>query len=435
MSKIEHIHARQIIDSRGNPTVEVDVLLEDGSFGRAAVPSGASTGEHEAVELRDGDTSAFGGNGVLSAVANVNNVLGPELEGVDAIDQRLVDRLLIDADGSGNKSKLGANAILGCSLAVARAAANSVGLPFYRYLGGVSAHVLPVPMMNVVNGGVHADNNVDIQEFMIVPVGAASFSDALRMGSETFHALRKVLAEKNCATSVGDEGGFAPNLGSNAEAIEVILTAIERAGYEAGSDIALALDAASTEFYRDGSYVLNAEGGEPWDSGRMIRYYQELVERYPIVSIEDGLAQDDWEGWSQLTDALGDRVQIVGDDIFVTNLSRLERGIADGVANSILIKLNQIGTVSETLETMERAKQAGYTNVVSHRSGETEDVSIAHLAVATNAGQIKTGSMSRTDRIAKYNELLRIEEELGDLAEYPGEDCFYSLTEGEGGEE
>jgi enolase len=270
---------------------------------------------------------------------------------------------------------------------------------------------------------------------MIVPVGAASFSDALRMGSETFHALRKVLAEKNCATSVGDEGGFAPNLGSNAEAIEVILTAIERAGYEAGSDIALALDAASTEFYRDGSYVLNAEGGEPWDSGRMIRYYQELVERYPIVSIEDGLAQDDWEGWSQLTDALGDRVQIVGDDIFVTNLSRLERGIADGVANSILIKLNQIGTVSETLETMERAKQAGYTNVVSHRSGETEDVSIAHLAVATNAGQIKTGSMSRTDRIAKYNELLRIEEELGDLAEYPGEDCFYSLTEGEGGEE
>jgi enolase len=435
MSKIEHIQARQIIDSRGNPTVEVDVLLEDGSFGRAAVPSGASTGEHEAVELRDGDTSAFGGNGVLSAVANVNNVLGPELEGVDAIDQRLVDRLLIDADGSGNKSKLGANAILGCSLAVARAAANSVGLPFYRYLGGVSAHVLPVPMMNVVNGGVHADNNVDIQEFMIVPVGAASFSDALRMGSETFHALRKVLAEKNCATSVGDEGGFAPNLGSNAEAIEVILTAIERAGYEAGSDIALALDAASTEFYRDGSYVLNAEGGEPWDSGRMIRYYQELVERYPIVSIEDGLAQDDWEGWSQLTDALGDRVQIVGDDIFVTNLSRLERGIADGVANSILIKLNQIGTVSETLETMERAKQAGYTNVVSHRSGETEDVSIAHLAVATNAGQIKTGSMSRTDRIAKYNELLRIEEELGDLAEYPGEDCFYSLTEGEGGEE
>jgi len=430
MSEIEQVHARQIIDSRGNPTVEVEILLADGAAGRAAVPSGASTGEHEAVELRDGDTKAFGGKGVLTAIGNVKTVLGPELEGLDATDQELIDRVLLDLDGTDNKSKYGANAILGVSLAVARAAANSVGLPLYRYIGGIAARTLPVPMMNVLNGGAHADNNVDIQEFMIMPVGAASFSDAIRMGSETFHALKKVLADAGHATSVGDEGGFAPNLSSNGEALEMILRAIEKAGYDAGEDIALAIDAASTEFYRDGAYLLAAEGGEPWDAARMIQYYEGLVERYPIVSIEDGLAEDDWDGWRQLTDALGDRVQIVGDDIFVTNPLRLERGIDEGVANSILIKLNQIGTVSETLEAIEQAKLAGYTNVISHRSGETEDVAIAHLAVATNAGQIKTGSMSRTDRIAKYNELLRIEEELGEQAVYPGEDCFYNLADG-----
>ena len=427
MIEIERIHARQIIDSRGNPTVEVEVLLEDGSVGRAAVPSGASTGEHEAVELRDGDDAAFLGKGVLEAVKNVNNVIADELEGVSALDQALVDRMLIELDGTPNKSKLGANAVLGVSLAVAHAASDACGLSLYRYVGGVAARTLPVPMMNVLNGGAHADNNVDLQEFMIMPIGATSFSEALRMGAETFHHLKKVLAGKGYATSVGDEGGFAPNLGSNAEAIEVILEAMEKAGYRPGVDLALALDAASSEFYRDGHYVLEAEGGEKWDAERMVRFYADLADQYPILSIEDGMDENDWDGWSLLTEELGDTVQIVGDDLFVTNPQRLERGIEEDVANSILIKLNQIGTLSETLQTIEMAKVAGYTNVVSHRSGETEDVTIAHLAVATNAGQIKTGSMSRTDRIAKYNELLRIEEDLGDLAIYPGEACFYNL--------
>jgi enolase len=427
MIEIERIHARQIIDSRGNPTVEVEVLLEDGSVGRAAVPSGASTGEHEAVELRDNDEKAFLGKGVLDAVKNVNNVIADELEGVTALDQALVDQLLIEADGTPNKSKLGANAVLGVSLGVAHAAANATGMSLYRYIGGVAARALPVPMMNVLNGGAHADNNVDLQEFMIMPVGAKSFSEALRMGAETFQHLKKVLSGRGYATSVGDEGGFAPNLRSNAEAIEVILEAVEKAGYVAGTDIVLALDAAASEFHRNGGYVLGAEGGESWDAERMVRFYGDLVDQYPIQSIEDGLAEDDWEGWSLMTEELGDSVQIVGDDLFVTNPERLARGIDEDIANSILVKLNQIGTLTETLRTIEMAKVASYTNVISHRSGETEDVTIAHLAVATNAGQIKTGSMSRTDRVAKYNELLRIEEELGDLAIYPGEECFYNL--------
>ena len=433
MVEIEQIHGRQIIDSRGNPTVEVEVLLEDGSTGRAAVPSGASTGEHEAVELRDGG-ARYGGKGVTEAVDNVNGVVADELEGMDALDQALIDQLLIELDGTVNKSRLGANAILGVSLATAQAAADSCMLPFYRYVGGVGARTLPVPMMNVLNGGAHADNNVDIQEFMIMPVGASTFSDALRMGAETFHHLKKVLAGRGYATSVGDEGGFAPNLKSNEEAIEVILEAIEAAGYKAGTQIALALDAASSEFYKDGAYVLGAEGGKPWDAARMVEYYRGLADQYPIVSIEDGMSEDDWEGWSALTDELGDRIQIVGDDLFVTNTMRLARGIEEGIANSILVKLNQIGTLTETLRCIEAAKVASYTNVISHRSGETEDVTIAHLAVATNAGQIKTGSMSRTDRIAKYNELIRIEEQLGDLALYPGERCFYNLDLGSGNE-
>jgi enolase len=408
MVEIEQIHGRQIFDSRGNPTVEVEVLLEDGSTGRAAVPSGASTGGHEAVELRDGGTR-YGGKGVSEAVDNVNGVIADELEGMDALDQTLIDQLLIELDGTVNKSRLGANAILGVSVATAQAAADSCMLPFYRYVGGAGARTLPVPMMNVLNGGAHADNNVDIQEFMIMPVGASTFSEALRMGMETFHQLRKVLSGRGYATSVGDEGGFAPNLKSNAEAIEVILEAIEGAGYKAGSQIALALDAAASEFYKDG---------------------KGLVAQYPIISIEDGMDEDDWVGWSQLTDELGDRIQIVGDDVFVTDTTRLARGIDEGVANSILIKLNQVGTLSETLRCIEAAKVASYTNVISHRSGETEDVAIAHLAVATNAGQIKTGSMSRTDRIAKYNELIRIEEQLGDLALYPGRDCFYNVDQG-----
>ena len=427
MSEIERIHARQIIDSRGNPTLEVEVLLEDGSVGRAAVPSGASTGEHEAVELRDNDPNVYLGKGVLEAIKNVNHVIADELEGVDALEQPLVDRMLVELDGTENKSRLGANAILGVSLAVAHAAADSCGLSLYRYVGGVAARTLPVPMMNVINGGAHADNNVDLQEFMIMPIGAQSFREAVRMGAETFHHLKTVLASRAYATSVGDEGGFAPNLKSNAEAIEVILEAIHKGGYRPGIDISIALDAASSEFHRGGRYVLGAEGGEDWDAERMVRFYANLVDQYPIISIEDGMAENDWEGWSLLTEELGDAVQIVGDDLFVTNPARLQRGIDEGVANSILIKLNQIGTLSETLRTIEMAKVASYTNVVSHRSGETEDVTIAHLAVATNAGQIKTGSMSRTDRVAKYNELLRIEEDLGDLAVYPGEACFYNL--------
>ncbi len=426
MSSIEMIQAREILDSRGNPTVEVDVMLSDGSAGRAAVPSGASTGEHEAHELRDGDKDRFAGKGVLEAVRNIQ-ALEDELSGLDATDQILIDRILIERDGSPNKSKLGANAILGVSLAVARAAAASVDLPLYRYLGGPSARVLPVPMMNVLNGGSHADNNVDLQEFMIMPLGAPSFGEALRYGAEIFHVLKKLLHEKGLATSVGDEGGFAPNLRSNREALDLLVAAIERAGYKPGEEIAIALDPASSEFYRDGHYVLGAEGGEPWTSEQLVDFYANLVDNYPIVSIEDGLAEDDWTGWGKLYEKLGHRIQIVGDDLFVTNPVRLQRGIEERCANSILIKLNQIGSLSETLETIEIAKRASFTNVISHRSGETEDTFIASLAVATNAGQIKTGSLCRSDRVAKYNELLRIEEELDDLAVYPGHSCFYNL--------
>ncbi|MDY0111077.1 MAG: phosphopyruvate hydratase [Candidatus Krumholzibacteria bacterium] len=426
MSSIEMIQAREILDSRGNPTVEVDVILSDGSFGRAAVPSGASTGEHEAHELRDGDKNRFGGKGVRDAVRNIQSV-EEELIGLDATEQHLVDRILIDLDGSPNKSKLGANAILAVSLAVARAGADSVALPLYRYLGGVHAHTLPVPMMNVLNGGSHADNNVDLQEFMVMPLGAPTFAEALRYGAETFHALKAILRDRGLATNVGDEGGFAPNLGSNQEALDLLVAAIERAGYKPGEEIAIALDPASSEFFQDGHYVLAAEGGEPWPSERLVEFYANLVDRYPIVSIEDGLAEDDWEGWGKLYEALGHRIQIVGDDLFVTNPTRLQRGIQERCANSILIKLNQIGSLSETLETIEIAKRSNFTNVISHRSGETEDTFIANLAVATNAGQIKTGSLCRSDRVAKYNELLRIEEELGDLAVFPGHSCFYNL--------
>jgi enolase len=427
MSFIEMIQAREILDSRGNPTVEVDVFLEDGSVGRAGVPSGASTGEHEAIELRDGDKSRYGGKGVQKAVAHVKD-LEEELAGIDATDQLVVDRIMIEADGSPNKGKLGANAILGVSLAVARAAAESVGLPFYQYIGGVGARTLPVPMMNVLNGGSHADNNVDIQEFMIMPVGAPSFSEALRYGAETFHTLKSILHEKGLATSVGDEGGFAPNLGSNAEALDLLMEAIEKAGFIPGEDMVLAMDAAASEFFKDGKYYLGAEGGEAWDADRMIEMYVEMAKNYPIMSIEDGLDENDWEGWGRLYEALGNRIQIVGDDLLVTNPEKLERAIREGCANSILIKLNQIGSLSETLETIEMAKRASFTNVISHRSGETSDYTIADLAVATNAGQIKTGSLCRSDRVAKYNELLRIEEELDDLAVYPGPACFYNLS-------
>jgi len=427
MTSIELIQAREILDSRGNPTIEVEVFLADGSVGRAAVPSGASTGEHEAIELRDGDADRYGGKGVQEAVRNVVQTIEDELTGIDATDQVLVDRILCELDGTPNKSKLGANAILGVSLATARAAASAVDLPLYQYIGGVHARTLPVPMMNVLNGGQHADNNVDIQEFMIMPVGAPTFAEALRYGAETFHTLKKILKEKGLATSVGDEGGFAPNLGSNQEALDLLLQAVEAAGYRPGEDIVLALDAAASAFYRDGKYVLAAEGGEPWEAERLIAYYAGLVDKYPILSLEDGLDENDWENWGRLYEKLGHRIQIMGDDIFVTNPERLRRGIELGCANSILIKLNQIGTLSETLETVEIAKRAGYTNVISHRSGETEDTTIASLAVATNAGQIKTGSLCRSDRICKYNELLRIEEELEDLSVYPGLGCFYNL--------
>ena len=427
MSFIEMINAREILDSRGNPTVEVDVFLADGSVGRAAVPSGASTGEHEAMELRDGDDDRYLGKGVQQAVKNVVETIEDELLGIDGTDQVLIDRIMCELDGTPNKSKLGANAILGVSLAVAKAAATSVGLPLYQYIGGVHARTLPVPMMNVLNGGAHADNNVDIQEFMIMPVGAPNFAEALRYGSEIFHNLKQTLTEKGLATSVGDEGGFAPNLGSNREALDLLLAAVERAGYRPGEDVVFALDPAASEFYQDGYYVLQAEGGDRWDADRMIEYWSQLADDYPIVSIEDGLDENDWAGWSKLYTALGGRLQIMGDDIFVTNPERLRRGIEQRCANSILIKLNQIGTLSETLETIELAKRARYTNVISHRSGETEDTTLANLAVATNAGQIKTGSLCRSDRVAKYNELLRIEEELEDLAVFPGRDCFYNL--------
>ena len=428
MTNIESIQARQILDSRGNPTIEVEVFLDGGVVGRASVPSGASTGEHEAIELRDGEKDIYLGKGVLKAVQNVQEIIEPELLDIDATDQVLIDRILCELDGTTNKEKLGANAILGVSLAVAHAATNAIGLPLYQYLGGVAARTLPVPMMNILNGGSHADNNVDIQEFMIMPTGAATFSEALRMGAEVFHTLKKVLGEKGLATSVGDEGGFAPNLGSNREALDMIMLAIDRAGYRAGEDLTLAMDAAASEFFKDGAYHLDAEGDGPWDADRLVAFYDDLVNNYPIVSIEDGLDENDWEGWAKMNAALGSRIQIVGDDLFVTNPERLRRGIEADCANSILIKLNQIGSLTETLETIEIAKRAGYTNVVSHRSGETEDVTIANLAVATNAGQIKTGSLCRSERIAKYNELLRIEEELGDLAVFPGRDCFYNLS-------
>lgn len=426
MSFIEDIVARQIIDSRGNPTVEVDVILDGGAFGRAAVPSGASTGEHEAVELRDGDTSYFLGKGVQQAVDNVNTTIANELRGFPVYNQPEMDSILLDLDGTDNKGQLGANAILGVSLAIAKAAASDIGMPLWRYVGGVNAKVLPTPMMNIINGGSHADNNVDLQEFMIVPSGAESFSHALQMGAEVFHNLKKVLSGLGYNTAVGDEGGFAPNLKSNDEAVEVILRAIEKAGYTPEKDILIALDPASSEFYNTetGLYEFKWSDGSQKDTDAMVEFWSDWVQKYPIVSIEDGMAEDDWDAWKKLTEAIGDRVQLVGDDLFVTNTNRLAEGIEKGIANSILIKVNQIGTLTETLDAIEMAHKNSYTAVISHRSGETEDVTIADLAVATNAGQIKTGSMSRTDRIAKYNQLLRIEEELGDTAIYLGGDAF-----------
>ena len=424
MSQIDQIHAREILDSRGNPTVEADVVLKGGARGRAAVPSGASTGEHEAVELRDGDPKRYGGKGVLKAVHNVNGVIAGELKGKNALDQATIDRALIELDGTPNKSNLGANALLAVSMANARAAANNQKVPLYRYLGGAEANTLPVPMMNIINGGAHADNNVDFQEFMIVPVGAERFSAALRMGAEIFHTLKAVLKKKGYATGVGDEGGFAPNLKSNEEAIETILEAIARAGYQAGDDVLLALDPAASEFYDGESYVFKKSDRQKLSSDQMVSFWQSWANQYPIVSIEDGMAENDWDGWKTLTEAIGKRAQLVGDDLFVTNTAFLRKGIERGVANSILIKVNQIGTLTETLECIALARTNQYTTVISHRSGETEDSFIADLAVATNAGQIKTGSLSRSDRIAKYNQLLRIEEELGSAARYPGRAAF-----------
>ncbi|MBN1573497.1 MAG: phosphopyruvate hydratase [Deltaproteobacteria bacterium] len=426
MTTISDVFAREILDSRGNPTIEVDVHLESGVMGRASVPSGASTGEHEAVELRDGDKGRYLGKGVINARDNVINIIAPEIIGMNSLDQISVDKKLIELDGTENKSKLGANAIMGVSSATAKAAANALYLPLFRYLGGVSAKLLPVPMMNILNGGKHADNNVDIQEFMIFPLGADSFSSALMMGTEVFHNLKSVLKDKGLATSVGDEGGFAPNLGSNEEALELIVTAIKKAGYKPGEEVAIALDPAASEFFVNGKYVLKAENKE-LDSSGMVDYYEGLIKKYPIVSIEDGLSEDDWDGFCEMTGRLGDRVQIVGDDLYVTNTKRLKKGIEAGATNSILIKINQIGTLTETFSAIEMAKRAGFTAVVSHRSGETEDTVIADLTVAANTGQIKTGSASRTDRIAKYNQLLRIEENLGDSSEFIGKDVFYNL--------
>ena len=429
MSVIEYVEAREILDSRGNPTVEVDVILADGCLGRAAVPSGASTGEHEAVELRDGDKKRYLGKGVQNAVQNVNNTISAEIVGLDALDQVDIDRTLIELDGTDNKAKLGANAILAVSMATARAAADHLGLPLFRYLGTFHASVLPVPMANILNGGAHADNSVDPQEFMVMPVGADSIREAVRMTAEVFHTLKSVLKDKGYSTAVGDEGGFAPNLKSNEEAIEVILESIEKAGYKAGEEIFIALDPAASEFYDGdkGKYVFKKSDGRELDSEEMVDFWADWVEKYPIISIEDGMAEDDWKGWKLLTDKLGKRVQIVGDDLFVTNTKRLSRGIDEGIANSILIKVNQIGTLTETYEAVEMAKKAGYTAIVSHRSGETEDTFIADLVVGLETGQIKTGSMSRSDRLAKYNQLIRIEEMLGDVATYPGKDAFYSI--------
>ena len=416
--KIKSVHGREILDSRGNPTVEVDVILDDGSFGRAAVPSGASTGEHEAVELRDGDKSRYLGKGVTKAVANVNGEIASKVKEMDASQQEKIDKTLIDLDGTENKGRLGANAILGVSLALCKAAANSKKLSLYRYIGGEKAKVLPIPMMNIINGGEHADNNVDLQEFMIMPIGAANFKEALRMGSEVFHNLKSVLKSKKLSTAVGDEGGFAPDLQSNEEAVDVILKAIDKAGYKAGKEISVALDPAASTFFKNGIYALEAEEKKKNTSDDMVEFYSRWIKDYPIVSVEDGLAEDDWDGWKKLTEKLGKKIQLVGDDLFVTNTKRLKMGVEKGVANSILIKLNQIGTLTETKEAIEMARKAGYTAVVSHRSGETEDTTISHLVVAMNTGQIKTGSVCRTDRICKYNELLRIEEELGKKAAY-----------------
>lgn len=429
MSFIEKINARQILDSRGNPTVEVDVITNDGIIGRAAVPSGASTGTKEAVELRDGDKKKYSGKSVLKAVENVNKIIAKELKGINVFEQVKIDKKMIDLDGSENKGKLGANAILGVSLAVAKAAANTLGLPLYRYIGGVNAKVLPVPMSNVINGGAHADSNVDLQEFMIMPVGAPSFSEAIRWGAETFHALKSVLKAKGYNTAVGDEGGFAPNCKSNEEPLQLLVEAIEKAGYKPGDQVAIALDPAASEFYDEQKkkYVFKKSTKEELTSSDMVAFYENLVNKYPIVSIEDGMAEFDWEGHKLLTERLGNKIQIVGDDIFVTNPKILKKGIEEGICNSILIKLNQIGTLTETLDTIEMANKANYTAVVSHRSGETEDATIADVVVAVNAGQIKTGSFSRTDRIAKYNQLLRIEEELGELAQFKGRAVFYNV--------
>lgn len=428
MSVIELVYAREVLDSRGNPTVEVEVVLEDGAMGRAIVPSGASTGAFEAVELRDGDKGRYLGKGVETAVANVNEIIAPEIEGMDAFDQPAIDAIMIELDGTPNKGKLGANAILGVSMAVARAAADEIGLPLFQYLGGVNAKQLPVPMMNILNGGEHADNNVDVQEFMILPVGACCFKEGLRMGAEVFHSLKKVLGEKGLACGVGDEGGFAPNLGSNREALELIVEAITKAGYKPGEDVMLGLDVAATEMYdkETKKYVLAGEGKE-LTAAEMVALYEDWSNNFPIITIEDGLDEEDWDGWKLLTEKLGNKLQLVGDDLFVTNTERLEKGIENGVANSILVKVNQIGTITETLDAIEMAKRAGYTAVISHRSGETEDSTIADLAVAVNAGQIKTGAPSRTDRVAKYNQLLRIEEMVGEQARYCGLKSFYNL--------
>jgi len=424
--EIIDVYARQILDSRAFPTVEVEIVLEDGTMGRAAVPSGASTGQFEAVELRDGDKDIYNGKGVMNAVDNVNNIIAEELIGMNVFDQVAIDKTMIELDGTENKGKLGANAMLGVSLACARAAASYLGLGLYQYIGGVNAKVLPVPMMNILNGGKHADNNVDLQEFMIMPCGASSFSEALRMSAEVYHALKGILKSKGLATAVGDEGGFAPDLASNEDAIKVIMEAIEKAGYKAGEEIFIALDPASSEFFEDGKYNLAGEG-RVLTPEEMANYYVELCEKYPIISIEDGMAEEDWEGWKHITEKLGNKIQLVGDDLFVTNTKRLEMGIDRGVANSILIKLNQIGTLTETINAIEMAARAGYTAVVSHRSGETEDTTVADLVVAMNAGQIKTGAPARSERVAKYNQLLRIEEELGEMAEYRGLKSFYNI--------
>ena len=424
--EIVDVVARQIIDSRCFPTVEVEVYLEDGTMGRAAVPSGASTGKYEAVELRDGDMSQYMGKGVLKAVQNINDTIAEELIGTNVFDQTYIDKMLIELDGTHNKAKLGANAILGVSLAVANAAATSLGLPLYQYVGGVNAKVLPVPMMNIINGGSHADNSVDLQEFMVMPAGATSFSQALQMCAEVYHTLKKILNDKGYSTAIGDEGGFAPNLKSNEEAIQIIIEAITAAGYKAGEDMFIAIDAAASEYYKDGKYVLEHEG-KTLTSAEMVEFFEDWVNKYPIISIEDGMDEEDWEGWKLMTEKLGKKVQLVGDDLFVTNTERLERGIDMGVANSILIKLNQIGTLTETLNAIEMANRAGYTAVISHRSGETEDTTIADLVVAVNAGQIKTGAPARSERVAKYNQLLRIEGELEDVAEYRGKKAFFNI--------